>query len=86
MNNSHEDLVGPRAHERSGKVIEDVDSKGVALYFAFLSDELTHTADEIQDAKNAFQRMKEDKPEVILMCAHKTVDECRELINPAEAA
>lgn len=88
MSKEYNDLVGPRADEQESKIIEDINAAGQPIYLAFLKDPeaLRVTADEIQDAKNAFKEMQEKSPEVISMCKHKTLDECRELVYPSQAA
>lgn len=83
-----EDLIGPRSDERGERIIEDRDVNNQPLYFAFLRnpDAIVEDEDDHRNAKEEYARAKAEKPEIIKMCARKTYDECRNLINPAKAA
>lgn len=82
-------LVGPRSDDEREKNLEqEVNEQGQPLYMAFLADPeaLSVSADEIQDAKNAFAQLKDKHPEVISMCAHKKIDECKTYIQSIREA
>ena len=85
MKNFEESLIGPQSDEREERVIEDVDSSGQPLWMAFLADPeaLTINSDEVGDAKNAYENFKKSKPEVIKMCARKTIEEFQDIIREA---
>ena len=88
MSNPYEELVGPRAEDRNEAVVEDVAENGEPLWMAFLNDPeaITLSKEEVQDAKNAFAIVQNTRPEVISLCKHKTIKECREIVHPAQAA
>jgi hypothetical protein len=46
-----------------------------------LENDLSPSPDEVHDAKNAFAQLKNEHPEVVSMCAHKKIDECKTIIQ-----
>lgn len=82
-------MVGPQAEDRENvHLSEEVNEKGQPLWMAFLADPeaLSISSDEVQDAKNAFTSFKNEHSEVISMCAHKKIEECKNLIESAQSA
>ena len=86
MENFEENLVGPRSDERESETLpEEVANNGEPLWMAFLSDPeaINLSKEDVEDAKNALVEMKNRHPEIIKMCAHKTINDCREEISKA---
>lgn len=88
MNTHEQPLVGPQAEDRDEQIDAEMTGSGQPLWMAFLADPeaLTVSKEEVQDAKNALQRMQSEKPDTISLCKHKTIEECRDMIHPAQAA
>ena len=81
MEKFEDSLVGPRSDEREIDILsEEAAANGEPLWIAFLSDPdaINLSKEEVEDAKNALAEMKQSRPEVIKMCAHKTISDCRE--------
>ncbi len=85
MENFEENLVGPRSHEREESIdlLEDVAISGEPLWMAFLDnpEALSISKEEVQAAKNALIEMQNQQPEVIKMCTHKSIEECKDMIQ-----
>ena len=81
-----EDLIGPKPEDREQNTLEDeVAANGEPLWMAFLEDPnaLSVSKEEVEEAKNELAQMKNKQPEVIKMCAHKSIQECKELVQAA---
>lgn len=87
-NSNEEPLVGDRAHERANKAVEDITSDGRHIYEAFLEDPdaLVTSKEDVQQAKNAFDKAKIDHPEIIEMCQRENYEKCVELISSLREA
>jgi predicted aconitase len=84
MENYREDLVGPRSEDHKNNTLaEEVSANGEPLWMAFINDPeaLSLSKDDVQDAKNALAEMKTQQPEIIKMCAHKSIEECKDIVR-----
>lgn len=87
MENFEENLVGSRPEDQSeGKSDGSQTKEGQAIYMALLEDPdaLVISKEEIEIAKNRLEVVKDKHPEVIQMCAHKSLEECRTIIRSLE--
>jgi predicted aconitase len=84
MEKYEENLVGPRSEDReSDTLAEEVAANGEPLWMAFINDPeaLSLSKEDVQDAKNALAEMKTQQPEIIKMCAHKSIQECKDIVR-----
>lgn len=80
----NENLVGPRSDEREERIFDDVNEQGQPLWMAFIDLESpTMSKEEVQNAKNMLAELKNKNPQIIEMCAHKNIDECKDIIREA---
>lgn len=74
---NYNELVGSRPEDKE-LVLQDQTADGKMLYEAFLNPEaLSWSKEEVEEAKNKLIEMQTVHPEIIQMCAHKNIDECR---------
>lgn len=80
----YNELVGPKQEDQES-ILRDQTVDGKMLYEAFLDPQtLSWSKEEVEEAKNKLIEMQNKHPEIIQMCARKSIDECRsEIANAA---